>query len=208
MGSFKALTTLLFYIENSRQLSLLELFFLLHPCFIWRFHTYQNCVFLLGLLKLVYRHSATWPIWALTANASLPPHLAFKPPTLLLPTLYILLLHSPHPLIFLAVFLYFLLPLYPLTRTGFFNETLEVFKPAALNTLSRLILWILSAFRNPTLDSFSSFRIPVFSVRRSDCIYSRSGILSPDDLTLAAALSSLSGRAYPSLSFLPPCSLS
>ena len=44
------------------------------------------------------------------------------------------------PLMFLAVFLHFLLPL--LTPSGFFNGMLEVSKPGALNyyTLSRLIL--------------------------------------------------------------------
>ena len=36
--------------------------------------------------------------------------LTFKPPTLLLPILYFFSLHAPHPVMFLTVFLYFLLP--------------------------------------------------------------------------------------------------
>ena len=39
--------------------------------FFWRFHTYQHCDFLLGLLQLVYLHCSIWPP---SANAALPPH--------------------------------------------------------------------------------------------------------------------------------------
>ena len=88
----------------------------------------------------------------------------------------------------------------------FSNEMLEVFEPGALNyfTFSRLILSTLSASRNPILtplplfgflDSLLCFRIaPTPGMAFS--------LLMPP--TLAAALSFLSGRAYPFLNFLPP----
>ena len=54
------------------------------------------------------------------------------------------------------------------------------------------------------LNSSSTFRIPGFSALHSDRTHSRSGIFSPMPCMPAAALSFLSGRAYPSLNFLPP----
>ena len=77
-----------------------------------------------------------------SAKAALPPHPRLQ-------TFYPLSAHfvsppsTPSPLLmFLAVFLYLLLPLLFLARSGFFNEMPEVFEPETLNysTLSRLIL--------------------------------------------------------------------
>ena len=76
--------------------------------------------------------------------------LAYKFSTLLLPASYLLFLHPPRPLMYLA---FLLLSLHPLFHSGFFNGMLEVFVPEALDfsTLSHFILWILSVSRNPTL---------------------------------------------------------
>ena len=82
------------------------------PYFFWGFLTDQHCILFLGLLPLVYLHCATQAHLAppLLMQRSRPT-LAFKPLILLLPTLYLFRLHPPHRLIFLAVFLYLLLPL-------------------------------------------------------------------------------------------------
>ena len=53
MSPFKVLTILL-WIQNSMQLSLLALSSLLHPCFFWRYHTYQHCVLHFGFLQPVH----------------------------------------------------------------------------------------------------------------------------------------------------------
>ena len=96
-----------------------------------------------------------------------------------LPILYLLPLPSHHRPLLLAILLHLLpLPL-PLDLSGLFNGMLEVFEPGAQNyfTFFHPILST-SAFRN--LNSSSSFRIPGFSVLRSDRTHSRSGILSSD----------------------------
>ena len=96
-----------------------------------------------------------------SANAAFPPYLVFKPPTLLLHSSYL-----PSP----QVSGYFpMLPFPFLTRSGLFNGMPEVCEPGALNyyILSRLILYILSVSRNPTLNSSSSSNswILSFSIR-------------------------------------------
>ena len=45
------------------------------PCFFWKFYTYQQCDFLLGLFHLVYLHCSIWPS---SANAALAPHSHFQ----------------------------------------------------------------------------------------------------------------------------------
>ena len=79
----------------------------------------------------------------------------------------------------LAILLHLLPPLLPLILSGFFNGTLEVFEPGALNyfTFFHPILSTLSAFRNPILTHLP---LSGFSVLRSDRTHSRSGILSSD----------------------------
>ena len=74
------LATLLFLIQNSWQLSTLELPFLLRLCFFLRFHTYQLCDFLLGFLQLVYLHCSIWPPLANAALAPSPVALQLRAP--------------------------------------------------------------------------------------------------------------------------------
>ena len=66
---------------------------------------------------------AHWSIWPPLRMQRSRHTLIFKPSNLVPPTSYLLSLHPPHPLMFRAVFLYFLLP--PLTRLGFFNGMLR-----------------------------------------------------------------------------------
>ena len=134
------------------------------------------------------------------------PTLVFKHPTLFPPTLYFLSVHTPHPFMFQAFFLYLLLPLPPLTPSEFFSGMAEVFESGALNyyTSSRFIPWILSASRNPTSThlALSGF----LDTLHSDLIAPTPGLafFLAMTRTLAVASSFLSGRAYPSLNFLPP----
>ena len=134
------------------------------------------------------------------------PTLIFKPLILFPPTLYLLLLHPHHRLMILADSLYLLLSLPSLTLSGFFNEMLGVFKPGALTyyTLFRLIPLTLYISRNLIL-----IYLPLF--RSLDSLLCDPMAPTPDLVffllipqTLAEALSFLSSRAYPSLSFLPP----
>ena len=113
------------------------------PCFTWRSHTYQYCIFLFGLFQLVYLHFSIWYLWSLSANAALPPHprlQIFYPPSAHLASPP----SAPFPI---------LVSLPPQARSGFFNGMPQVLKPEALNfsTSSRFILWILPASRNPNL---------------------------------------------------------
>ena len=123
-----------------------------------------------------------------------------------LPILYLLPLPSHHRPLLLAILLHLLPPLLPLTLSGFFNGTLEVFEPGALNyfTFFRPILSTLSAFRNPILAHLplSGFLGSLFCV----LIAPTPGLaFSPMIPRMpAAALSVLSDRAYPFLNFLPP----
>ena len=134
------------------------------------------------------------------------PTLAFKPLILFSPTLYLLPLHPHHRLMLLSVSLYLLLPL-PLP------DSLRALQRNAgnLRTSSIEMLYFISShpvdlicIQESNLNSSSFFRIPGFSALRSDGIHSRSDIFLLMSQTLAAASSFSSGRAYPSLSFLPP----
>ena len=117
-----------------------------------------------------------------------------------LPIIYLLSLPPHHRPLLLAV----LLP--PLTLSGFCNGMLEVFEAGALNyfTFSRPILSTLSASRNPILthlplSGFLDFLLCVLIALTPGLAFS---LLMPR--TLAAALSFLSGKAYPFSNFLPP----
>ena len=98
----------------------------------------------------------------------------------------------------------------PMTRSRFFNGMAEVFEPEALNffTLSRVILCSLPVSRNPTSTNLplSGSRDPLLC----DLLPLTPGLtfFLPMTRTLAVVSSYLSGKAYPSLSFLPPLSLS
>ena len=120
------------------------------------------------------------------------------------PILYLLPL-PPHHLPLLLAVLLRLLPPPPLTLSGFFNGMLEVSKPGALNyfTLSRPILLILSASRNPIkthlpLSEFLKSLLCVLIASTPGLAFSL--LMSH---TLAAASSFSSGRAYPFLNFPP-----
>ena len=110
---FKVLTTVLFLIQNSRQLLLQELSSLLRPCFFWRSYTYQHCVFLFTLLQLVYSTVQSGPFGPSLAMQHSRPTFACKPLILLRPTWYLLPLLPPRPLMILAFFLYLLVSLHP-----------------------------------------------------------------------------------------------
>ena len=144
------LITLLFWIQNSWQISLLELPSLLRSYFFWRSHTYQHCDFLLGLLQLVYLHCSIWPIWPPSANTALDPTLTFKPSIHFLPTLYCLLCTLTTASCS-WLFLFTSCFLFPsLTPSGFFNEMLGISGPGALScyTFFHLILLTLLVSRN------------------------------------------------------------
>ena len=127
------------------------------------------------------------------------PTLAFKPLILFPPTLYLLPLRPHHRLMLLAVSLYLLL-LLPLL------DFLRVLQWNAGDLQARsteLLLHFISShtvglicIQESNLNVSSSFRIPRFSALRSNCSHSRRDIFSTDVTEL--------GRAYPSLSFLPP----
>ena len=138
-------------------------------------------------------------------NAALSTHPPLQTLIPHLPILYLLPLPHHHRPLLLAVLLHLLPPLPPLTLSGFFNGMLEVFEPGALNyfTFSRPILSTLSVSRNPILTHFplSGFLDSLLCV----LIVPTPGLAFSLLMTrtLAAALSFSSGRAYPSLNFLP-----
>ena len=145
--------------------------------FFWRFHTYQHCDFLLGLLQLVYLHYSIWPP---SANAALAPHPRFQTSSLFPPTLYLLPLHPHHRLMLLAVSLNLLLTLFLLT-----SLTVLQWNAGGLQVRStELLHFVLShpvdliCIQESNLNLSSSFRIPGFSALRSDGIHSRFGIFS------------------------------
>ena len=131
--------------------------------------------------------------------------LVSKPPILHLPILYPLPLPLHHRPLLLAVLLRLLPPLLPLTISGFFNGMLEVSVPGALNyfTFSHPTQSTLSASRNPILAPLplSRFLDSLLCVLIAPTPGLAFSLLMPR--TPAAALSFLSGRAYPFLNFLP-----
>ena len=120
-----------------------------------------------------------------------------------LPILYLLPLPLHHRCLLLDVLLRLLLSL-PLTLSGFFNGMLEVFKPGTLNDFSffRPIPSTLSVSRNPILTHLplSEFLDSLLCSLIAPTPGLAFSLLMPR--TLAAALSFLSGKAYPFLNFL------
>ena len=130
-----------------------------------------------------------------SANAAFHPTLVFKPLIPLLPILYHLPLLPHHRLLLLAVSLHLLLP----RNAGGLQARSTEFLHFRLSHPVDLI-----CIQESNHNSFSSHRIPGFSTLRSDSTHSRSSrfsLLMP--CTLAVASSFSSGRAYPSLNFLP-----
>ena len=76
------------------------------PCFFWRSHIHQHCVFLFGHFQFVYLPCSTWSIWPPLPTQRSRPTLVFKSVTLVLPTSYLFPLHPSHPLMILVGFLY------------------------------------------------------------------------------------------------------
>ena len=120
-----------------------------------------------------------------------------------LPILYLLPLPLHHRSLLLDVLLRLLLSL-PLTLSGFFNEMPEVFKPGTLNDFSffRPIPSTLSVSRNPILTHLplSEFLDSLLCSLIAPTPGLAFSLLMPR--TPAAALSFLSGKAYPFLNFL------
>ena len=135
--------------------------------------------------------------------------LAFKPLIPLPPIQSFLPLLPHHRLLLLAVLLRLLLPLLPLTPSEFFNGTLMVSEPGALNCciFFRPILLTLFVSRNliSTHLSLSGFLDSLLCDLVSPTPGLAFSLVMPR--TLAAALSLSSSRAYPSLNFPPPLSL-
>ena len=169
-------------------------------CFFWR----QHCVFLLGLLHLVYLHCSTWLLPLPMQHFR--PILAFKP--LGPPSAYFVSSPSapsppPHAPSCLST------PpasSSPQTLLGFFNGILGVSKPGALNFYAffGLIPLTLSESRNLT-----SIYLPLSGLLDSllcDLIALTPGLAFSLQIprTLVASSSFLSGRVYLSLNFLPP----
>ena len=110
------------------------------------------------------------------------PTLAFKPSILFLPTLYLLPLHPNHRLMFLAVSLYLLLPLS-------LPNSLRVLQwnAGGLRARSTELLHFISShpvdlicIQESNHNISFSFRIPKFSVVRSDGTHSQTGTFSID----------------------------
>ena len=134
--------------------------------------------------------------------------LVFKPLIPLLPILYLLPLPSHHRPLFLTVLLCLLLPLPPdsLRAVQSNSAGLRARSTELLHFLHPTLL-TLSVSRNPilthlTLSGFLDFPLCVLIAPPPGLAFS---LVMPR--TLAAASSFSSGRAYPSLNFLPPLSL-
>ena len=134
--------------------------------------------------------------------------LAYKLPTVLLPTSYLLTLHIIHSQMIFAV-LFLLLPLCSLTCSEFFNGKLSNLRDKDTEVLLFISSYTddLICFQESKLNSSSSFGIPDCSALRSDCTHPGLAFFVLITHTLAAASSFSSGRAYPSLNFLLPLSL-
>ena len=120
-----------------------------------------------------------------------------------LPILYLLPLPFHHRSLLLAILLHLLPP----------PDSLRVLQwnAGGLRARSTELLHFLSShpvdlicIQESNLNSSSSFRIPGFSVLRSDRTHSRSGILSSDASHASGGVAFSSDRAYPFLNFLPP----
>ena len=140
------------------------------------------------------------------ANAVLPPTLAFNPLSFLLPTLYLILLHPTHPFMFLAVFLYLVLPL-SLTPSGSFNGMPKAFNSAALNYNTFFVLQGLS-FSELSNPPFSLLD-PYFDYVGVDISLNNSSLLYFLNVYAFLIIALLQQRAKPTLlPFFPPPEIS
>ena len=169
-----------------------------------RFHTYQHCAFLLGLLQLVYLHCSIWPPSSNVALA-LHPHLKTSYP---FSTHFVSSPSAPSPpLMLLAVSLYLLLSLslpYSLRVFQWNAGGLQARSTKLLHFISSHPVDLIYISRILTL-----IYLPLF--RSLDSLLCDPMAPTPNlvffllmSQTLAAASLFSSRRAYPSLSFLPP----
>ena len=179
------------------------------PACFWRFHTYQHCDFLLGILQLLYLHCSIWLIWPRSANAALASH-----PLILFQTSYPFTAHfisSPSETLTTAscswLFLFTSCFFFPsLTPSEFLNRMQGVSEPGAVNcyTLFRLTQLTFFVYRNLTLIylPLSGSPEPLLCdlIAATPCLI----FFLLMSQTLAVASSFSSGRAYPSPRFLPP----
>ena len=166
---------------------------LLRPCFFWRSHTYKHGVFLLELLQLVDLHCSIWPFCYRCTPA--PP----SPSNLLFP-FRILCIFSLCTLTTASCFWLFLYTtcfLLSLTLSRFFSGMLGVSEPETLSFYTLFLSRSLSLIYLPFSGSLDSL-LCVLIAPTPGLVFS---LLMPR--TPAAALSYSSGRAYPSLKFLP-----
>ena len=164
---------------------------------------YQHCDFLLGFFQLIYLHCSIWPLLLMLHSH---PTLAFKPLILFRP-LSVFSLCTLTTGLCSWLFLFTSCFFFPsLTLSVFVNGMLGVSEPGALKcyTSFRLISLTLFVSRNLTL-----IYLPLSE--SLDPLLCDPMAATPDlvffllmSQTLAAASSFSSGRAYPSLSFLPP----
>ena len=175
----------------------------LRPWFFWRSHTYQHCDFLFKLLQLTYLYCLIW--FPLLIQHSRPT-LAFKPVILFLPTSYFFPLHSHHRLMLLAVSLYLLLTLLLPDSLRVLQWNAEISKPVAINFLTLFCLILLTLFVSMYLTLTYLPLSGSLDTLLCDLIAPTPGLIFflLMSHTLAAVSSFSSGRAYPSLNFLPP----
>ena len=199
-------TSILFQIQSSRQPSLLELPFLLRPCFFGRSHTHQHCDFIPDSSNVHTFSVLPGPSGPSSTNTTLPSH----------PRLQTSYISSAHFVSFSSApstppyvpgcFSIPTVSFSPLTPSGIFNGMLEVSEPGAPNyyTLFYLILLTLFVSRNLTLIHLplSGFLIPGFSAVRSDRTHSRSGIRSPNTMHASGGVIIFvrQGLSFPELS--------
>ena len=134
------------------------------------------------------------------------PTLAFKLLILFPPTLHLLSLHTHYRLMLLAVSLYLLLPL-PLPnsfRVLQWNDGGLRARTAELLHFISSHLVDLICIQKSNVNLSSSFWIPGFSALRPMALTPNLVFFLLMSQTPAAASSLSSGRAYPSLNFLPP----
>ena len=134
------------------------------------------------------------------------PILAFKSLTPLLPTLYLFPLLPHYRLLLLAVSLHLLLSLPP-DSLGVFRWNIGGLRARSTELLHLLLSHPVDfiCIKESNLNSSSSFPIPdslLLCVLIAPTPGLAFSLVMPR--TLAAALSFSSGRAYPSLNFLPP----
>ena len=151
MGPLMVLTTLL--LDSKLQAAFIPGAVLpAAPCFFWRCHIYQHCVFLFELLQLAYLHCSTCPIWLPSANAALPLYPRFQ-------TSYPFSAHIV-PLPFA--------PSPPSHVSGYFPISLASFSPPDLFKVLQSIAEGLQARSTKLLHFISSYPVDLICIQESN----------------------------------------